>query len=54
MNQEEELKEQILALVTKRPGIDSEEIAQTLRIDDATASDLTTEMIRELILREEE
>lgn len=46
-----DLKKDILMLIAKIPGIDSEEVALRLGIDDGLAWDLTRELLREGILR---
>jgi len=43
----EDLKTTILALIKKEQGMDSEEIAKRLDIDDGLASDLCQELQRE-------
>ncbi|KKN40310.1 hypothetical protein LCGC14_0734670 [marine sediment metagenome] len=48
---DEVLKKNILALIEKEPGIDSEDVARRLEIDDGLAHELTRQLLSEGHLR---
>jgi len=47
---EEDIKKNILDLITNNPGIDAEEVARRLEISDLQVVSLTKEMLREGVL----